>query len=145
MKDSFFLFLRCIHYAPTISIDIFPGKPQRASIQWHPAKPDSPPGNNRQLDGLNGAYPQVQVTLVIGGGLYPLRPFTLTIFSWRAIASQQIMLMSGFAGHIDSWLAIARQEKIDKLEKLNGYNFLTVTQSCEWGIVSRLCMLFLLF
>ena len=47
-----------------------------------------------------------------------------------------IYLMSGFAGHIDSWLATARQEKIDKLEKLNGYNFLTVTQSCEWGIGS---------
>ena len=44
------------------------------------------------------------------------------------------MLMSGFAGHIDSWLATARHEKIDKLEKLNGYNFLTVAQSCEWGI-----------
>ena len=32
------------------------------------------------------------------------------------------MLMSGFAGHIDSWLAIARHEKIDQLEKSNGYN-----------------------
>ena len=39
--------------------------------------------------------------------------------------------MFGFAGHIDSWLAIARHEKIDKLEKLNGFNFPTVTQPCE--------------
>ena len=32
------------------------------------------------------------------------------------------MLMPGFVGHIDSWLAIARHEKIDNLEKPNGYN-----------------------
>ena len=44
------------------------------------------------------------------------------IFSWRAIASQYYILMSGFAGHIDSWLAVARHEKIDNLEKPNGYN-----------------------
>ena len=31
------------------------------------------------------------------------------------------MLMSGFARHVDSWLAIARHEKIDTLEKLIGY------------------------
>ena len=35
------------------------------------------------------------------------------IFSWRAIASQYYIVMSGFAGHIYSWLAIARQEKIE--------------------------------
>ena len=60
----------------------------------------------------------------------------LPIISWRVIASQHSMLMSGFAGHIDSWFAIAchekidhlniddiaRHEKIDNLEKPNGYN-----------------------
>ena len=30
--------------------------------------------------------------------------------------------MSGFAGHIDSWLATARQEKIASLKGVNGYN-----------------------
>ena len=54
--------------------------------------------------------------------LYPFGFSKLPIFSWRAIASQQFMLMSGFAGHIDSWLAIARHEKIDQLKKSNGYN-----------------------
>ena len=34
------------------------------------------------------------------------------IFSWRDIASQYHILMFGFAGHIYSWLATARQEKI---------------------------------
>ena len=34
------------------------------------------------------------------------------IFSWRAIASQYYILMSGFARHIYSWLSIARQEKV---------------------------------
>ena len=34
------------------------------------------------------------------------------IFSWRAIASQYYILMSGFAGHIYSWLTIARQDEI---------------------------------
>ena len=67
--------------------------------------------------------------------LYPFSFVNLSNFSWRAIASQQIMLMSGFAGHIDCWLAIASHKKMDKWEKLNGYNFLTVTQSCEHGIV----------
>ena len=33
------------------------------------------------------------------------------------------MIMPGFIGHINSWLAIARDEKIDTLEQLNGYNF----------------------
>ena len=55
--------------------------------------------------------------------LYPFAFFKLSIFSWRAIASWFFMLISGFAGHIDIWLAIARHEKIYKLEKLNGYNF----------------------
>ena len=32
------------------------------------------------------------------------------------------MVMSGFAGHIDSWLTIARHEKIDNLEKSNGHH-----------------------
>ena len=43
------------------------------------------------------------------------------------------MLMSGFAGHIDSWLAIARHEQIDQLEKSNGYH------SCDaqlWKVVA---------
>ena len=44
------------------------------------------------------------------------------------------MSMSGFAGHIENWLAVARHEKIDELYKLNGYNFVSVTQSCERGI-----------
>ena len=43
--------------------------------------------------------------------------------------------MYSFALHIFIWLVIILQEKIDKSDKLNGYNFLTVTQSCEWGIV----------
>ena len=57
--------------------------------------------------------------------LQELHPFgfsKLSIFSWRAIARKLSMLMSCFAGHIDSWLAIARQEKIDNLEKPNGCN-----------------------
>ena len=33
-----------------------------------------------------------------------------------------ISVMSGFAGHIDSWLATARQEKIASLKGVNGYN-----------------------
>ena len=33
-----------------------------------------------------------------------------------------IYVMSGFAGHIDSWLATARQEKIVSLKGLSGYN-----------------------
>ena len=43
-------------------------------------------------------------------------------FSWRVIASQHSLLMSGFAGHIYVWLAIARQEKIATLLDMNGYN-----------------------
>ena len=34
------------------------------------------------------------------------------IFSWRAIARQYYILMSDFAGHKYSWLAIARQKKL---------------------------------
>ena len=44
------------------------------------------------------------------------------ILSWRATASQYYILMSGFAGHMYSWLAIARQEKIATLLGVNGYN-----------------------
>ena len=36
--------------------------------------------------------------------------FIVGIFSWRATASQQFLL-SGFAGQMDFWLVIARQEK----------------------------------
>ena len=54
-----------------------------------------------------------KVSLVLREGLYPFIIFKLTIFSWLAIASQHVM--SGFAGHIDSWLATARQEKIASL------------------------------
>ena len=43
------------------------------------------------------------------------------IFSWRAIASQYYIQMSGFAGHIYSLLAIARQENIVSLKSINGY------------------------
>ena len=43
-------------------------------------------------------------------------------FNWRVIASQYYMLISGYAGHIYSWLAIARQEKIATLLGVNGHN-----------------------
>ena len=33
------------------------------------------------------------------------------------------MIMSGFAGHIDSWLAVARQKKISNNVDLTGQNF----------------------
>ena len=44
------------------------------------------------------------------------------IFSWRVVASQYYVLMSGFAGHTYSWLAIARQEKNHPYLGVNGYN-----------------------
>ena len=61
------------------------------------------------------------ITIIDFINLDPTR-WRLESFSWRAIASQHFMLMSGFAGHIDSWLAIDRHEKIDQLEKSIGYN-----------------------
>ena len=53
------------------------------------------------------------------------------------------MLMSGIAGHIDSWLAIARHEKSDQLEKSNGYNSCDAQLSYmySWGHMKQtLCL-----
>ena len=61
------------------------------------------------------------------------------IFSWRAIASQLSMLMSGFAGHIYIRLAIARQEKIARLLDVNGYNLWWY--EIKWPILAH-CKLF---
>ena len=54
--------------------------------------------------------------------LYPLGFSKLSIFSWRAIASQLSMCPAKLDINIKCWLAIARDEKIDNLEKTNGYN-----------------------
>ena len=64
----------------------------------------------RQKIGFNPSTTGVSYII----SLYPFRPVKVAIFSWRAIASQQFLLF-GFAGHMDFWLAIARQEKIDTL------------------------------
>ena len=64
---------------------------------------------------------QLQVTLAIGGGLYPLRPLRLTIFSWRVIACHLLMCPnSGKAGQDHKcWLASVHQENIANFAKLN--------------------------
>ena len=57
------------------------------------------------------------------GEIYQFTLPKLLIHSWRATANQQFMNMFGFALRIYKWLAIAHYEKIDNLEKLNGYNY----------------------
>ena len=48
---------------------------------------------------------------------------------------------SGFAGHINSWLAIARQEKIAKFLGVNGWKFLGVNVNGSWWQEIKCCIL----
>ena len=78
--------------------------------------------------------PKFTVSNMSTQGLYPFIPSKPSIFSWRAIASQHSMLMSGSAGHIYIRLAIARQERIDSLQVMNGHNpWVDILETVNFG------------
>ena len=68
------------------------------------------------------------------------------LFSWRALASQYYILMSGFAGHIYSWLAIACQEIIvagnetEWIQCKNRLNPLNPSQGAKIGCFMFACL-----